>query len=415
MLASFSEYDRESILERTRAGVTRAFRRGAQMGFLPFGYRTDEARELVIVAEEAELVREIIAGVAEGSTLYGVAKRLNDMGLPSPGRRYPGGERKPGRSWSATTIHNIVHQRAYSGVHEVRIKETGETIERPVPAIVSEALQKRAQAALRENRRYRDRETDRRYLLAGLVRCAVCGYACIGHSATARGTKYHYYRATCGRTGESVREGVATAPPHRAPFLNASWLEKLVWSAVRRFLENPGETLDKLRAQLASGTGDDTEDLEHRQRDLQKRLAVKQAEKDRYVRTYAQGHISEELETYLLDLKGQIENLRLLIGSVEADLSSKREQAEIAETTHAWLLTLQERLSEVEQDTEEAFQARRRLVRLLVAGVSAGEKREDGTSEVRITYRFDPPDEPETNRDRWGLVVATVPKDTSLS
>jgi site-specific DNA recombinase len=217
MLASFSEYDRESILERTRAGVTRAFRRGAQMGFLPFGYRTDEARELVIVAEEAELVREIIAGVAEGSTLYGVAKRLNDMGLPSPGRRYPGGERKPGRSWSATTIHNIVHQRAYSGVHEVRIKETGETIERPVPAIVSEALQKRAQAALRENRRYRDRETDRRYLLAGLVRCAVCGYACIGHSATARGTKYHYYRATCGRTGESVREGVATAPPHRAP------------------------------------------------------------------------------------------------------------------------------------------------------------------------------------------------------
>ena len=137
MLASFSEYDRESILERTRAGVTRAFRRGAQMGFLPFGYRTDEARELVIVAEEAELVREIIAGVAEGSTLYGVAKRLNDMGLPSPGRRYPGGERKPGRSWSATTIHNIVHQRAYSGVHEVRIKETGETIERPVPAIVS--------------------------------------------------------------------------------------------------------------------------------------------------------------------------------------------------------------------------------------------------------------------------------------
>ena len=217
MLASFSEYDRESILERTRAGVTRAFRRGAQMGFLPFGYRTDEARELVIVAEEAELVREIIAGVAEGSTLYGVAKRLNDMGLPSPGRRYPGGERKPGRSWSATTIHNIVHQRAYSGVHEVRIKETGESIERPVPAIVSEALQKRAQAALRENRRYRDRETDRRYLLAGLVRCAVCGYACIGHSATARGTKYHYYRATCGRTGESVREGVATAPPHRAP------------------------------------------------------------------------------------------------------------------------------------------------------------------------------------------------------
>jgi site-specific DNA recombinase len=412
MLASFAEYDRESILERTRAGVTRAFRRGTQMGFLPFGYRTDEAGELEIVAEEAELVREIIEGVADGSTLYGVAKRLNDLGLPSPGRRYPGGERKPGRSWSATTIHNIVHQRAYSGVHEVTIKDTGETIERPAPAIVSEALQGRAQASLRHNRRYRDRETDRRYLLAGLVRCAVCGHACVGHSATARGTKYHYYRATCGRTGEGVRSGASL--PHRAPFLNAAWLEGLVWGDVRRFLENPGETLERLRAQ--TNLAGDTGELEARRADLAKRLTAKQTEKDRYVRLYAQEHISEEeLETHILDVGNQIENLRLLIGSVEADLSRKRQQSEIAETTHAWLLTLRERLSEVERDTEGALRDRRRLVRLLVAEVVAGEKREDGTSEVRITYRFDPPDEPETDGDGRGLVVATVPKDTSLS
>src|ERR671916_2046667 len=67
MLASFAAYDRESILERTRAGVTRAFRRGTQMGFLPFGYRTNEGGELEIVAEEAELIREIIEEVADGS------------------------------------------------------------------------------------------------------------------------------------------------------------------------------------------------------------------------------------------------------------------------------------------------------------------------------------------------------------
>lgn len=37
---------------------------------------------------------------------------------------------------------------------------------------------------------------------------------------------------------------------------------------------------------------------------LAKRLAAKQAEKDRYIRTYAQGHISEEeLDIYLADLK----------------------------------------------------------------------------------------------------------------
>ncbi len=51
-------------------------------------------------------------------------------------------------------------------------------------------------------------------------------------------------------------------------------------------------------------------------------LAAKHSEKDRYVRPYAQGHISEEeFEIYLLDLKHQIGNLRLLIKSAQADLS----------------------------------------------------------------------------------------------
>jgi site-specific DNA recombinase len=414
MLASFAEYDRENIAERTRAGLHRAFRAGKYMGRIPYGYRADEEARLVVVPEEAAVVREIMANVVEGSTLYAEAKRLNDLGLPSPGIRYGTTERKPGRSWSATTLHNIVHQRAYSGVHEVKFKDDEAPIERVVPALIDHGLQEQAKASLQHNKRYRDRKRDRNYLLAGLVKCAVCGYACTGHSASARGKKYHYYRCTDGRS-----EGIRKSPPHRAPFLNAGWLEELVWSDVRRFLENPGETLERVRAQLASSAGAGgavTEDLAQRHRELQKRLANKQAEKDRYVKLYAQDHISEEeLATYLLDLKNQIENLRLLIGSVEVDLSHKQEQAELAETTHAWLLALRQRLSEVEMDTEEGFRARRRLVRLLVAEVKAGEKREDGSSEVRITYRFDPPDEPDEGGAGKDVFVGTVPNGTSLS
>jgi hypothetical protein len=98
------------------------------------------------------------------------------------------------------------------------------------------------------------------------------------------------------------------------------------------------------------GDEDEAKKLERRQGDLGKRLAGKQAEKDRYVRLYAQGHISEdELSVYL------------------ADLSQHAEKREIAETTTAWLATLRERISEIEADTDEAFQARRQLVKLLVA------------------------------------------------
>jgi septal ring factor EnvC (AmiA/AmiB activator) len=83
---------------------------------------------------------------------------------------------------------------------------------------------------------------------------------------------------------------------------------------------------------------------------LEKRLAAKQAEKDRFVRLYTQEHISEEeLEVYLADLKNQTENLRLLVHSVEAELSQVRESREVAENTHGWLVALRERLAEVER------------------------------------------------------------------
>jgi hypothetical protein len=130
------------------------------------------------------------------------------------------------------------------------------------------------------------------------------------------------------------------------------------------------------------------EELEARREALGRRLAAKQAEKDRY----AQEHISEEeLDLYLADLKNQTDNIRLLLGSVEADLSHRRERMELTETTRAWLAVLKRRLDEVEEDTEEAFRARRQLVRLLVAGITAGNRREDGSAEIRITYRFGPP------------------------
>ena len=91
--------------------------------------------------------------------------------------------------------------------------------------------------------------------------------------------------------------------------------------------------------------------------------------------------------------------MRLLIESIEASLSQKREQAELAETTHAWLITLKERIAEVEEDTQEAFRKRRQLVKLLVEGITAGKK--EGRSEVRITYRFDPPGEAQDGEDAF--------------
>ena len=334
------------------------------------------------------MVRQILANVAGGSTLYGESKRLNDEGMPSPGWRFKSGERKYGVAWSPSTIATIVHQSAYSGVH--RVKADKGYIEREVPPIVEPALQRRAETALEANRHRASaqRKGARKYLLSGLVTCSVCGYACTGHTSTRRGKKYPYYGCMSSNRPEL---GAKSAQPHNAPRTSAPWLEDLVWSDVKRFVTNPGEVLERVQEQLQDEG--DTEELGARLEGLERRLTARQGEKDRYVRLYAQGHLSEdELEAYLADLKNQIGNLRLLIEATAADLSQRRERAQVADTTVAWLTLLRERAEEIEEDTPEAFIRRQQLVRLLVERIAL-HRGEGGKTTVVITYRFGPPED----------------------
>ena len=307
----------------------------------------------------------------------------NCLGPATPGWRYGNGKKRPGaKLWSVMTASNIVRQSAYSGVHRVKTNGGKDIIEQPVPAVVEPGLQERAIAVFEENNRYPDRKNDRRYLLRGLVRCATCGGACTGHDSWSRGKTYHYYAC---RAAKTYNFGVA--PPHKTSFVSAEGLEELVWSDVRRFLKNPGAILERLREEHDAAA--DAGDLEARKKGLAKRLAAKQDEKDRYVRAYAQGHISEEeLDAYLDELKKQIDNLRVLLASVEAELSERQERKSLTNTTQAWLLSLGRRL---EEDTPEGFEKRKQLVGLLVPEVTVGKKPEDGRTEVRITYRFGPP------------------------
>ena len=147
-------------------------------------------------------MREIIENVAEGSTLYAEAKRLNDLGLATPGWRYGNGKKRPGaKLWSVMTVSNIVRQSAYSGVHRVKDER------RQGRHRATGAGRGRAGPPGAGDRRSRERtrgtptgENDRRYLLRGLVRCAACGGACTGHSSARRGKKYHYYACKAAKT-----------------------------------------------------------------------------------------------------------------------------------------------------------------------------------------------------------------------
>ncbi len=261
-----------------------------------------------------------------------------------------------------------------------------ERVERPVPAIVDPLLQERAQAVLAEGkRRTYQRKGNRKYLLSGLVRCAICGYGCSGHAKTSKGKRRSYY--TCIT---NFRAKVPQGGPHGAPYIRAEWLEEEVWSDVRRFVKNPGEVLDCVHIQMQSD--DAIEQLEAEHQRLERELDNLRDERLDYLRQHARGGIEseEKLDTLLADVRGRTENTRLLLENVEVALESGRARRKLADSAAAWLETLRERLSEVEEDTETAYLERRQLVILLVANITVG-RCADSKPHVQVTYRFGPP------------------------
>jgi site-specific DNA recombinase len=383
-LASFSEFERETIRQRTSDGINRALKNGKHLGVLPYGYDIDEVGNFVVVPDEAAIVRQVIANIAQGSTLYAEAQRLNTEGIASPGHRYRAKPRKHGPSWIHSTLARIVDQNAYSGTHRVKTKN-GE-IERKVPAIVDPALQERAIARLTENKQYSGGNRVHNYLLRGLIVCERCGVIYVGFPAKKDHYRYHKYACTRWKKRYEQR-----AMELDCPRVSGNWLEGIVWADVTQFLENPGEVLERARSQLEGE--DDRAEFEERRDSLRKKLAEAEDEKARLIRSYAKGTLDEsELEIALPDVRNRIENLHLLIESVESDLAAREQDRIAAQNTEVWLRTLADNLAAVEGGTPAAFERRRELVRLLVERITVG-RDENGDTRAEITYRFAPPAE----------------------
>jgi hypothetical protein len=139
---------------------------------------------------------------------------------------------------------------------------------------------------------------------------------------------------------------------------------------------------------------DDSGELEARIEDLSTRLEAKRKERDNYIRLCARGSISEpELDSYLAGLGIEAESIQLLLEDARSELAAKEHDHLAAQGAEEWLLALRDRVEEVEEDTPGAYQKRSQLVRLLVSGLTAGWDA-DGRIDVRITYRFGPPEVP---------------------
>ena len=104
VLAAFAQNESFTISENLKWGIRKRYERGEARWTATYGYRT-ENKTVVIVPEEAEVVRKIYELYRTGIALPAITQGLNTLGIASP----------RGKKWTETTVLNILRSERYVG------------------------------------------------------------------------------------------------------------------------------------------------------------------------------------------------------------------------------------------------------------------------------------------------------------
>lgn len=238
MQSTYNETHCRETSVKVRGTFAMKRRRGDFIGaFAPYGYQKhpENKSRLIIDEETAPTVRDIFSWyVAEGMSKRGIARRLNELGVPNPTAykqqvqrlRYQNPCARPGGGlWSEKTIAGILQNQMYIGsmVQGRQRKLSYQLSERIRPpeeewdvvpnmhqAIVGEDLFAGAQRLHARDTRTAPGRSEP-HLFAGLLRCPDCGRALRRHSS--KGLAYFHCRTASDKGGcakRSIREDALT-------------------------------------------------------------------------------------------------------------------------------------------------------------------------------------------------------------
>jgi site-specific DNA recombinase len=314
VLAGIAELERDTIMERTGAGMDRRLGTTVYMGgSAPVGYAVEGKREHARLAladdapdaagyTEGDVVRlawHLLLSedwtcerIADHLTTQQIATRAQRRGKTTYRRN---GQDVPLRGvWAPNTVYSLLTNPIYMG--QPRYQEaSGEIMTGDAPAYVTPEQYAEAQVKLREHRRY-STSAAHDYLLRGVLVCASCGAPfTTSWSRRANGTLWRYYACSTRHYRQHYfrRDQPDKYPTScTTPGIGAERLEAEVWVDVDWYLHNPGETLQKLAEQIA-GEGVSADEQRTELAKLQRALDAHQAERDSVVALFRKGRISE--------------------------------------------------------------------------------------------------------------------------
>jgi site-specific DNA recombinase len=325
IFASFAQLERGNTLERTRDGILRVARAGKwPSGRPPYGYLIGQDGKLVVRTEpvagfslsEPEIVKNIFSWVVtERASLFAVADRLNDTGIPTAtvgkgerrNKKNARGTYTTGR-WQPSAVAAILHREAYRGVHTyggLSKKPEAErvTITQEVPAIIDPVLWQQAQEALKRNQQWAKRNRKNNYLLAGLLRCGFCGRQY--HGATI-GPERQYY--ICSGTMRQNRRLLDVECRGRR--LPVAWIENLVWEELQGWIFSHDDLESIVNEALAEQEQKRAEWKDALAR-IEKDLGTAEAQRQQMLRGFRKGLLTDsDFAQQMQELRGETEHLQ---------------------------------------------------------------------------------------------------------
>jgi len=370
VLASFGEFERDIISERTRDKMRGARRRGKWTGGMQvLGFDLPpEGRRLLVNKEEADQVRAIFRLYAENPSLVAAAQELNRRGWRRKSWKTKSGNWRNGNTWDAANLRRVLKDPIYIG----KVKLEDEVFPGEHEAIIPMKLFNQVQAAMKNNRSNGGSSARNRNgsLLRGILRCKACESGMVHTWTKKKDRLYRYY--TCNA---AVKNGRATCPTRSIP---AAEVEKFVVDRIRTIGSDP-----KLRRETFRQTLQHVKEEGHSLRTEAKRLTVQvdraRKEVERLVATA--GNATGKAEQALLDGLEKAQSRFLIvedrlreIRAREADLASNQvDEEDLGRTLEAF-----DPIWDVFHTVEKE-----RILKLLIEKVTY----DGSTEEMTITFR----------------------------
>lgn len=292
----------ESVAATTSVNVRGTLNVNRQQGkfigsFASYGYQKDPSdhHKLVVDAETAPIVRMIFQKFINGQSIIGIAKTLNEMGIPNPSTykklkgysyKHPVGASNDGL-WPDSSVRMILRNRMYTGdmiqgknttvsykIRQCRAvpKEDWIVVENTHEAIIDKETFEKAQALFSRHTRSTP-ATGQVHPFAGLVHCSACKRSMSKKTNHHPYGTYHYFRCS---TARKMQKSACTNHSIRMDKLEQAILVYLQ-TTIRTAVEFR-ELLKKINASPLR-----RQEASH----LQKTLAVQQNERAKYMQAMA--------------------------------------------------------------------------------------------------------------------------------